>query len=408
MQRPLLAGLAGAAAVLIAAAPAAAAPSWATVPSVDPVATENILTAVSARTATDAWAVGFYRGPNRHDGRIMLAERWDGQRWSQVATPNVTFFDEKLLAVHASSATDAWAVGSTNRTSFASTNPIAAHWNGAAWTIVPTPATTGTAKSILDGVVDFGPANAWAVGRGRDARALVEHWDGTAWTMVPTPNPVPPAGTSLAGSSLTGLTALSPTDMWAVGTFNVAHGTVVDTFTLTEHFNGTAWTIVPSPNPARPHPLNGARQLLNAVSAVSGTDVWAVGETIDTASGSFLPDKTLILHWNGRTWAVVPSPDHLAEDELRGVAAVSATDVWAVGLFVDRGSDGTAFPVGKSQILHWNGTAWSLAASPASPFGGEPVLAGASRVPGSTEVWAAGDTLTAASTHRTFIVHHAA
>jgi hypothetical protein len=138
---PLVAAL-----VLAMSAPAYAATAWTVTPSVSPstrtVTFANVLTAVSARTGTDAWAVGSYQGPLEHDGKIMLTERWDGIRWTQVPTPNVQFFDEKLLAVSAAGANEVWAVGSTNQIGFAGTNPITAHWNGSAWTIVPTPATT--------------------------------------------------------------------------------------------------------------------------------------------------------------------------------------------------------------------------------------------------------------------------
>src|SRR5437016_3720169 len=90
------------------------------------------------------------------------ASRSDAPGWRKVTTPNVQFFDEKLLAVSGSGTSDVWAVGSTNQTGFATTNPITAHWDGTAWTIVATPATTGTAKSILDAVVDLAPDNVWA------------------------------------------------------------------------------------------------------------------------------------------------------------------------------------------------------------------------------------------------------
>lgn len=89
----------------------------------------------------------------------MLAEHWNGSVWTQTPTPNVQFFDEKLLAVSAASASDVWATGSTNQTDFASTNPITAHFDGTTWTIVPTPATIGGSKSVLDGVVNFGGGN---------------------------------------------------------------------------------------------------------------------------------------------------------------------------------------------------------------------------------------------------------
>jgi hypothetical protein len=402
MQRRIVAALAGTAAALLVASPAAAAPTWTIVPSVDPVTTENQLTAVTARSATDAWAVGFYKGPARHNGRIMLAEHWNGTAWSQVATPNVQFFDEKLLAVSGSGTSDVWAVGSTNQTGFATTNPITAHWDGTGWTIVSTPPTTGTAKSILAAVVDLAPGNVWAAGRSRDGHALVEHWNGAAWSIVGTPDPVPPAGSTFAGATLTGISATSASDIWAVGSFSAAHGTVVDTFTLTEHFDGARWKVVSSPNVAKPNQFNGARQVLNAVAARGTGDVWAVGQTIDTATGSFLPDRTLILHWTGTSWVVVPSPDHAdEEDMLTGVAATSATNAWAVGTFTDRSS---GFPIDRTQILRWNGAAWSVVPTP-NGASGDTLLNGTTRVPGTAQAWAVGFNLTGASTSRTFVLH---
>jgi hypothetical protein len=385
------------------AAPAAAATGWVVTPSVDPstkpVSFANQLNAVVARTSTDAWAVGTYAGPGRHDGQVMLAERWNGSIWSQVPTPNVSFFDERLFAVSASSAADAWAVGSTNQSSFATTNPIAAHWDGTAWTIVPTPATSGSAKSILFGVAALSSSNAWAVGRSRAGTALIEHWDGSNWTIVPSPNPTAPPGQTLSGTTLNAISARSSNDIWAVGSYSTVKGTVANSFTLVLHWNGTAWSVVPSPNPALAS-VNGAQQVLHGVAAISASDVWAVGNTIDTASGSFLPDKTMTLHFNGQTWSVVRSPDHPAEDVLAAVTAVSATDVWAVGNFVERTSTTT---IARSLSLHWNGTAWSTVPTPNGGTGsGDTLLNGVSAL-GSGEVWAAGFYL--APAYKTFILH---
>ncbi|HEV8172348.1 MAG TPA: hypothetical protein VGP91_01750 [Actinoplanes sp.] len=390
---------ASAAALVVTASPAAAAPTWTVSPSVNPVPTDNRLTAVTARTAQDAWAVGFYTGPLRHNGRIMLAEHWDGSTWKQSPTPNVQFFDEKLLAVGAAAANDVWAVGSTNQTGFATTNPITTHYDGAAWTIVSTPATSGSAKSILDGVVNFGASNAWAVGRSRAGRALVEHWDGTGWTIVPTPDPAVKAGSTLASSTLTGVSALSPSDIWAVGSYSVVTGTVSDAFTLIEHYNGVAWSIVPSPNLAPRSSLNGARQVLNAVAMISKTDGWAVGNTIDTASGSFLPDKSLALHWNGTAWSVVATPMTGTQNVLAGVSAASSTDVWAVGERVDPSG---AIPVDRTLTLHWTGTTWTTVASPSAA--GDSLLGGVSTLPGG-ESWAAGFTNSGPSIDQTLILH---
>lgn len=377
----------------------AAAPAWTITPTVDPsplkVAFANQLNAVAGRTGTDAWAVGDFVGPNDDDGQVMLAEHWNGTAWSQVPTPNVVRFDEKLNAVSPAAANDVWAVGSANRTGFAHTDPLAAHWDGTAWTIVPTPATTGGSKSILSGVANLGGGNAWAVGRSAGNRALAEHWDGTAWTIVPVPDPVAPAGTVFSGSTLSGVSARAANDIWAVGSFQSAKGTAINSYTLTMHWNGTAWTIVPSPNPATPSPLNGVRQLLNGVVALSPADAWAVGNTVDTVSGSFLPDKPVALHWNGTAWSVSPLPSLGGGGALAAVTASSATSVWAAGS-----------PGGTTSVLHFNGTAWAAEPTPVGADG-PPLLKGVSAVPGSaTEVWAAGFTLPAGGGYHTFAVHH--
>src|SRR4249919_4088864 len=260
-------------AAIALAGPAFAAPAWVITPTVNPspqkVAFSNVLNAVGARASTDAWAVGNFLGPNDDDGQVMLAEHWNGTAWSQVPTPNVVRFDEKLNAVSAAAANDVWAVGSTNRTGFAHTDPLAAHWDGTSWTIVPTPATTGSSKSILFGIANLGGGNAWAVGRSEANRALVEHWNGSAWTIIPTPDPVAPAGSTFSGSTLTAVSARTANDIWAVGSFSAAKGTNSNSFTLTMHGNGSAWTIVPSPNPATPSPVNGVRQTLNGVVEIS-------------------------------------------------------------------------------------------------------------------------------------------
>jgi hypothetical protein len=386
-------------AALTLTGPAVAAPAWVVTPSVDPSAQQvpfaNVLTAVGARTSSDAWAVGNFLGANDDDGQVMLAEHWNGSAWSQVRTPNVVRFDEKLLAVSPAAADDVWAVGSTNKTGFAHTDPLTAHWNGTSWSIVATPTTTGSAKSILAGVANLGGANAWAVGRSHANSALIEHWDGSAWAVVPHPNPVAPAGSTLSGSTLTAVSARTATDIWAVGSYSVTTGVVVDTFTLTMHWDGSAWTILPSPNPATRSSVNGARQTLNGVVEISPTDVWAVGNTIDTVSGSFTPDKPIALHWNGIAWSVATVPALTAQGLLASVTANSSTEVWVAGR------------VGNNTlILHWNGRSWTQESSPNGPDG-QTLLNGISAVPGTaTEVWAAGINLPTTGGYHTFVAHH--
>jgi hypothetical protein len=390
---------AAAGAVALAAAPAAAAPTWTVTPGANTVPSDARLNAVSARTGQDAWAVGIYKGPNEHDGGVMLAERWNGSVWTQTPTPNVQFFDENLLAVSAASGSDVWATGSTNQTGFKSTNPITAHFDGTTWTIVSTPATTGGSKSILDGVVNFGGGNVWAVGRGRNAHALIEHLTPNGWTIVPSPDPVLKSGSSFASSTLTGISAISPSDIWAVGTYSVVTGTVSDSFTLVEHYNGSTWSIVASPNPAPRHPLNGARQTLNAVRMVSSTDGWAVGNTFDTASGSFQPNGGLILHWNGLSWSVDSTPVIASMNVISGISGASSSDLWAVGEGLDTSG---SIPIDRAQTLHRNASGWTAASTPTGT--GDSLLNGVSALSGG-EAWAVGST-SDSSTSQTTILHH--
>src|SRR5439155_2016741 len=115
--------------------------------------------------------------------------------------------------------------------------------------------------------------------------------------------------------------AVSANDVWAVGYYTVFGSA---DHTLIEHWNGASWGIVPSPNP-------GSNNYLYGVVALSANDIWAVGEYIDS-SGVYR--RTLVEHWNGTSWSVVPSPN----GSLHGVAAVASNDLWAVGYRQNRNS----------------------------------------------------------------------
>ena len=131
-------------------------------------------------------------------------------------------------------------------------------------------------------------------------------------------------------SSKSPFTSRSARDAWAVGYYHTPGALGLKT--LVEHWNGTAWTQVPSLNPS-PAPFTNR---LIAVAATSPSNVWAVGDYI----GSARPHATLTLveHWNGTTWTQVPSPSPSPGpgrfNDLDGVAANSASNAWAVGEYV--------------------------------------------------------------------------
>jgi hypothetical protein len=132
-------------------------------------------------------------------------------------------------------------------------------------------------QNELTGVTAVAANNVWASGFETENSNLhvpyVLHWNGTTWTLIKTPNPG--TGQSGAGSSLFAITALSASDVWAVGHSQNGNGTLT---TLTEQFNGSTWSVVPSPNPG----LLGVDSLLG-IAGAGGTQLFAVGS--DEQSG---------------------------------------------------------------------------------------------------------------------------
>ena len=214
------------------------------------------------------------------------------------------------------------------------------------------------AFDFLLGVSCTGPTSCMAVGDSEvpdgqttQERTLAESWNGSHWSIVPTPDP------SGVDSALIAVSCTGPVSCVAVGQSGTDPET--DGQSLIESWDGTTWTIVPSPNTG-PDALSG-------VSCRSATSCVAVGTTYPLAPY----DQTLVESWNGSIWSIVPSPDPGNDNWLLGVSCPTANDCVAVG--------GTGFGVGagdRTLVESWNGTAWSVVPSDAS--GTNPVLTGVS------------------------------
>jgi hypothetical protein len=235
-----------------------------------------------------------------------------------------------LYGVSADSANDAWAVGYFWDKTALTYRTMTFHWDGVAWSREKSP-NPGSVANYLNGVSAVSPTNAWAVGRedtviaGRGyTRALLLHWNGTAWSTVKGPS------FKKGLDYLYGVSALSSSDAWAAG--------VKSTQTLILHWDGTAWKRVPSPTPSGSDVRFAA---LRGVSADSATDAWAV------AWGSFT------MHWDGSSWSRVSAPNPGTGGYLFGVSTLSPTNAWAVGYYADGSTTYTL-------ILHWDGTAWVM------------------------------------------------
>ena len=252
--------------------------------------------------------------------------------WQIVASPSVGTGANSLVGVASAADNDVWAVGWAFNSQLSAYRTVIEHWNGTKWSVVKSKnATNG--YNFLNGVAVVAANDVWAVGQaanGSNYKTLIEHWNGRAWSIVPSPN-VP--GNS---STLQAISVISPNDIWAVGYSTASN---FNNFTLTLHWDGTVWSIVPSPI------LND--DILFAVDAVASNDVWAVGRSQQEA-------VTLTIHWDGSNWSIIPSPNDIGDDILFGVAAIASNDVWAVG------ADGSLSTLAE----HWDGTAWNIVPTP--------------------------------------------
>ena len=104
------------------------------------------------------------------------------------------------------------------------------------WSIVPSPRKPGT-SSHLYGVSVLSATEAWAVGDRQESEGspLIYRWNGTRWREV--------AAAPIADSYLQDVVAISANDVWAVG--HQDRDDFSPDLSLTQHWNGVAWSIVP-------------------------------------------------------------------------------------------------------------------------------------------------------------------
>jgi hypothetical protein len=296
-------------------------------------------------------------------------QHWDGSNWNLVANPQPNPHGSVLLAVDAASDSDIWAAGYQGRI-WRRPHSMIQHWNGSSWSIVDDthPSVDG---DVLNGIAALSANDIWAVGfskQGDDAQnTLVEHWDGTSWTVVPSPN------TDRLTNSLEDVLALGPDDVWAVGSTTGGHH---KQRTLAMHWDGIHWSIVHTPNPG------DVWDYITAIDGSSANDIWAVGDKgYRTHAGYAAIPKTLTLHWDGATWSVIDSPHVPGKigDYLNDVDSIATNDVWAVG--TDKAGSSTL-------AIHWDGSAWLTV--PTQDPGNSGNWLEAVSATSSQDVWVAG------------------
>jgi hypothetical protein len=348
--------------------------------SPSPTPAGNMLNAVAAISPSDVWAVGFDNSSNLNESR-NLTLHFDGTSWRTIPSPNPGKcnqgnFGNVLTSIAAVSSTDIWAVGFTFPCN-ALLQPMAIHWDGTKWSVVATPKLPFN-NNALNGVVAFASNNVYAAGFQTASNGatltLIEHWDGTSWSVVSSPNK------NQTGNVLSSISGTSPTDIWAVGN-NVAPNVPVKT--LVEHFDGTQWKIVPSPNPLPTGSLS--QNVLASVTAVSPTDATAVGYILDSG---LLRELTMVQHWDGVSWKVVTSPNVDSNsgsfNTLKSVSAFSSNNIYAVGFFANGNTNANQ----RTLVEHFDGTSWTIVSSPTKGLAQQ--LLGVFALPGTNDAWGVG------------------
>ena len=293
------------------------------------------LSGIAATSARDAWAVGDISGT----APSVLMLRWNGRSWHRVALPWNPRHGA-LTAVAAMSAGNVWAFGLAETKSIAESSQ-GLHWNGSRWQLTPgLPAPAGRVGAPSG--LAFGPAaSGWAVGSTYATQpvttvATAAHtaaWQLRGGTWYPATIP------GLLASGSPAVATTSPADAFATG-FVPGLGETID------HWNGTRWT--PMPGISYGHGIT-----LVSLSALSPDDAWAAGEQLPKEPGSLgafegSPLGPVIMHWNGLRWTRSVTPS-LNGASLNAVTATSPSNAWAIG------QTGSNQPL----ILHWNGHDWT-------------------------------------------------
>jgi hypothetical protein len=273
--------------------------------------------------------------------------------WVMVPTSPVGPGTHQVLGIAGVGGDEVWVVGTFYDPAADNLAALALRRSNGAWTATSPPALPG--GDVMKSVDGFAPGDVWAVGG--DGLAYAFHYDGAAWSGATLPKP----GPLEAGISVDDVLALAPDDVWAVGHYDET--LTAELRTATWHWDGAAWSVVPSPN--APRPGGGVYPSTLASIAAAGPDAliavgeWRVGNT-------WLP---LAMRWDGAAWTLLAPPASAAHGDgrLRSVSARSAQEVWAVGTCGDAtGVVGGGF--GEAFALRFNGTAWTEIAVPQPSF----------------------------------------
>lgn len=270
------------------------------------------------------------------------------------------------------------------------------------WIVTPTGIPDGANRGILSDV-DMGPdGDAWTVGEytipvlgGSETRTLVQHWDGSAWTIMNSPNPSACAGCTYA--TFEAVEVIAPDNIIAAGGKRMpGNDGFMGTQIFVARYNGSSWTVVNTPLTTGG---NGSR--IEDIVYISDSEIWLIGDQVGVFPQGGASYRALAMKWDGGSNFVVTTTPFPGVGTpgfgLMAASAVSSNDIWAVG----GGSDGD-YLGNNSYIIHWNGSSWTHVPGPHPGTYNRlyDVLAIA-----SDDVWAVGDYFQAGEGYYSLFLH---
>ena len=303
--------------------------------------------AVTAPGKGIAWAAGGAGGTGSPATGRPAAARWSNGRWRPVPLPSG--LTGSLGAISADSAKDAWAV--SLQTAFA------LRWNGTKWSVARRwPAIKHGLRRELTGVTAISPSDVWVFGGpGQFPGVGTWHFTGHSWAHV----------TSAPGSGIETASALSAKNIWAIGSATAPYDSIA-------HFTGSWHTV---------HATALAGLQFTSIAAVSRDNVWAVGTLQAHAR------QARLVHLTGSRWSRMALP--------RGISPAGLAPDGRGGVWI------TAFGSSGSVVIHRSASG-SLSRT---TIGLNRAVFGVALIPGTTSLWGAGWVKSASAVSAAVLAH---
>src|SRR5689334_1613307 len=326
--------------VALLVAPSAGAATWSlqTTADPEPLPPESRLNAVSCPTTSFCAAFGYDTSRGKELFRL-----WNGTEW-KAGTVLGGESPSYPTDISCPSTTYCVMVGTNSTGGAVNTEVWSAPaegkpWEWGGWSVAK-PA--GSTNIVLNSVSCTATTACTAVGYYTDSTGrivtLAERWNGSAWSIQTTANPASGA-TELVGVSCTSSTSCTAVGKQSTGTF-------------AERWNGTSWSISSTPNPE------------GSASAIRLYDVSCPTTSFCLAVGNYAtsPKKTLVERWNGSTWSLLssPNPSEAGSAFLTDVSCPTAESCAATGYYATT-LGGSEY---RTLVERWNGSAVSLQSSP--------------------------------------------